>query len=461
MDTYDVAIIGAGPGGEAAARRANLRGAKTCLIEANKLGGTCLNVGCIPTKAMLHASELFWEINRADRLGISVGDLKLDPRAYMKRVSEVPAGIVKALDRRYETGEVRLLRGRGALTGPNTIEVKLNDGGTEQVQAKSIIIATGSVPLRPSIFPWESPRVMATDEAVTSETLPDSVIVVGGGVIGCEFATVYSELGILTTLIEMLERLCDPLDQDASKLVHRSLRGRKVNVLLRSEIVEMTADEGSVTAKTRDGRTVEAACALVAVGRKRNTENIGLETAGVQVTEGLITVDDRCRTNIPHIYAVGDVAETRQYAHLATRMGEVAADNAAGLETADDRSCVPIGVYTHPEAAAVGLSEAEANAQNPNAHSAAIEYRATGAAWAYDQTEGMVKITADGQNGKILGAIVVGYHATAVVEELAVAMKNGLSVAQLAETIHPHPTFAEGVLLAAQKWLAETEKAMK
>lgn len=455
MKTYEVVVIGGGPGGEAAAQRAHARGATTCLIEADKLGGACLNVGCIPTKAMLHAGELAWAMAGAAKLGISSAEVQIDGLAYMKRVADVTAGIVKALDRKYQSPGVELIRGRGRLTGPGAVLVDLNDGGQEELQAGSIIIATGSAPVRPATFPWDSPTVMTTDQAVTAETLPQSVLIVGGGIIGCEFATIYSELGIATTVVEMLDRLAEPLDEDASKLIQRSLRRRKVKVLLGSRIVEMTADQTGVLATTDGGQTIQAACALVAVGRKANIDDIGLAAAGVATADGIIPVDDHCRTNVANIYAIGDAAEKRQYAHLASRMGEVAADNATGLDSADDRSCVPAGVFTHPEVAALGLTEAEAKDQHPGARTAAVQYRATGVAWAYDQTEGLVKIIADGQSGRILGGLVVGYHATEVIAELTTAMRSGLTVGQIAETIHTHPTFAEGVLMAAQKWLSE------
>ena len=454
MKEYDVAIIGGGPGGDAAAGRAIARGLKTCLIEAVSLGGACLNVGCIPTKAMLYASDLFHHMRQAGQFGLNCPDPRVDGRAYMKRVHGVVAGLVKALDKKYQSPGVDLLRGTGRLAGPGTITVDLNAGGREEIRASSVIIATGSSPVRPGVFPWDIPTVMTTDQAVTADALPASVLIVGGGVIGCEFATVYSELGIPTTIVEMLDRLAAPLDEDASKLIHRSLRMRGAEVLLRSRIVQMSAGPDGVTARTEDGKTLQAACALVAVGRRPNVVGLGLEQAGVELTDGIIAVDDHCRTNVPGIYAVGDVAEKRQYAHLASRMGVVAAENAAGRDVADDRTCVPVGVFTHPEVATVGLGEAEARREHSDIRVASAQYRATGIALAYGRTDGMVKIIAEAGSGRAIGGLVVGYHAADVVQELAAAMRNSLTVTQLAATIHVHPTFSEGVLLAAENWLA-------
>jgi len=453
VDTYDIAIIGGGPGGEAAAQRAQMRGAKTCLIEQNSLGGTCLNVGCIPTKAMLCASDMLHSVQSARQCGIEVGPGQVNGQAYMKRVGEVVSNLVKALDRKYASGDVDLIRGRGRLGSADTIQVDLSEGGQREVQAKNIIIATGSTPAKPPVFPWDSPNVWTTDQAVTADDLPASILIIGGGVIGCEFATVYSELGIPTTVVEMLDRLAEPLDADASKLIQRSLRRRKVNVLVRTKITEMTAGPEGVKA-VADGKTLEASVALVAVGRKPNIDDLGLEDAGVQIQDGVIAVDERCRTNVANIYAIGDAAEAKQYAHLAARMGVVAVENAVGGGLTDDRSVVPVGVFTHPEVASVGLTEDQAVEANPAARAASFEYRATGVAWAYCRTDGLVKIIADSGSGQILGGLVVGYHAADVIQELAAAMRNKLTVAQTAETIHAHPTFCEAVQLAAEKWLA-------
>ena len=455
MKTYDVAVLGGGPGGGTAAQHANLRGARTCLIEAENLGGSCLKVGCIPTKAMLHASELFRQMDEASQFGLLCGKASVDGAALMKRVHDVVATIVKGLDGKYEANDIDLFRGRGRLTDQNSLEVELNDGGREEIHAQSIIIATGSSPIRPGVFPWDSPRIMTTDEAVVAEDLPESILIVGGGAIGCEFATIYSELGIPTTLLEMLDRLSANLDEDASKLIHRSLRRRKVDVHLNSRIVKMTAGEDGVAAEIENGQTLSAALGLVAVGRKANVEDIGVEAAGVEVENGIIAVDDHCRTNVPHIYAIGDVAESKQYAHLASRMGIVAAENATGGDIADDRLVVPVCQFTHPEIATAGFSEAQAKERYDNVRVASVQYQATGVGWAYGQREGLVKIVADAGTGRIYGGVVVGYRAADVLQELVLAMKQGLTVRQLYETMHTHPTFVEVVQFAAEEWITK------
>jgi len=441
---YDLAVLGGGPGGNAAALRAAVRGAKVCCIEAGNLGGTCLNVGCIPTKAMLHAGELHWWMTHSSEFGISAADVSIDATGFTARTRRVVDALRKGLEFLYDKRQVDIIPGRGRVTSPNTITVETPEGGVD-VQAKSVIIATGSRPARPDFVPWDSPRIMTTDEATTAETLPESIMVIGGGVIGCEFATIYSELGIATTVIEMLDSLVPGLDADIVRAINRSLAKRGAKIMTGAKIVSMAADDAGVTAELEDGQTVRSATALVAVGRVANIENIGMEQVGVATDDGIISVDDHCRTNVDGVYAVGDCAEQRHYAHLAGRMGAIAADNVTGHDAADPRDVVPAGIYTHPEVAAVGICEA-----GDNIAVSKFPYQASGLARAYGATEGLVKLASAVDSGRVLGGVVIGPHATDVVGEIAMAIRHGLTVADIAETIHAHPTFAEGVCEAAE-----------
>jgi len=452
VKTYDVAVLGGGPGGYVAALRAAARGASACCIEAGQLGGVCLNLGCIPTKAMLHASELFHHMGRAPEYGLDAGKLAVDGGAFMKRASDVAAGLRKGVESLLAARKVDVIRGRGILTAPDTIRVDAG-GKARDVKAKSIIIATGARPARPDFLPWKSKCLWTSDEATTANALPESVIVMGGGVIGCEFATVYSELGIPTTLVEMLDGLVPGLDADAAKAVTRGLKKRRVKIHTGTRVTGMKATRKGVTAELEGGKTVKAAVALIVVGRVPNVEDIGLDAVGVELDERIIKVDERCQTNVPGIYAIGDCATVLQYAHLASRMGIVAADNATGHETRDPRDVVPVVVYTHPEVASVGLTEAQARDTGKDIRVARFPYQASGMARAYGDPEGEVKLIAETDCGEILGATVIGRHAADVIQELALAIRNELTVEELAATIHPHPTFGEAVCEAAEAWL--------
>jgi dihydrolipoamide dehydrogenase len=448
----DVAILGGGPGGYAAALRAALRGASVCCIEKGLVGGTCLNLGCIPAKAMLHASGMAHELSEMASFGIHPGELSVDPAALMGRIAKVVGGLRKGVEGLLKARKVAVIRGRGRLAGPGCIEVD-TDRGPIRVEAGSVILATGASPIRPDFPPWDCGRIWTTDEATTADDLPESVIIVGGGVIGCEFATIYGELGIPTTVVEMLDHLAGSPDPDVSRAVTRSLTQRGVKVLTGSRVASVKWTGREVAAELADGSSCAAAGMLVCVGRKPDVQGLGLEALGVAMSEGVVAVDDRCRTSVDGLYAVGDVAENRQYAHLAVRMGVVAADNAAGVEARDDRTVVPAGVHTHPQVATVGLSEQQARAETDSVRVAKFPLAASGLAQAHGQTEGMTKIVACQETGRILGAVVIAPNATDLIAELALAMRAGLTVEQVAGTIHPHPTFSETIHEAAESWL--------
>jgi len=452
VKSYDVAVLGGGPGGYVAALRAVRRGAKTCCIEMAKVGGVCLNVGCIPTKAMLHASEVYRHIQRAGEYGFEAGKAAVDGPAFMQRVVGVAEDLRQAVEVLLRKRKIDVIRGRGRLTGPRTLAVQTADGD-EEISAGAVILATGSRPARPGFAPWDSGRVWTTDEATTAGDLPESVIIVGGGVIGCEFATVYGELGIRTTVVEMLDRLLPTLDRDASNAVTESLKERGVDVRTGAKIVNMKATKKTVSADLEGGETIKASRALVAVGRVPNVEDLGLEAAGVELQGRIIRVDDACRTSADGVYAVGDCAAALQYAHLASRMGTIAADNATGHAVREPAPVVPQVVYTHPEIAMVGLTEAEARATDRDIRVARFPMASIGMARAYGDLAGEVKLIADKAHGEILGAAVIGQHASDVIEELTVALRNELTVEELAHTIHPHPTFVEAVHEAAELWL--------
>jgi len=451
-DLYDVAILGAGPGGMSAAMQVARRGGTACVIESGPAGGTCLNVGCMPTKAMLAASGLCRQIGSCDRFGLSSSPPTIDPKAFMQRVGAVVATLREKANKALTSNkQITLVRGRGRLVDATTLTVRTDDGEV-RVSARSVIIASGSRPTRPDFLPWESECVITSDEATTAADLPESVLIVGGGVIGCEFATVYSELGVKTYVVEMLDRLLPELDTEASAAVSTSLGDRGVEVLTGRRVASVAPDDDGASVELDDGRTIQIHRVLVAVGRQANIADIGLEEIGVEIADGVITVDARCRTNIENIYAVGDAAEARQYAHLADRMGVVAADNAMGVELTDDRTVVPVGAYTHPEIASVGLNLARAKEQFGSARVFRYSYKNSSMAMVCGQTEGQVKLIADAESGAIYGALWIGSRATDMIAEIALAMRNGLTLEHIHRTIHPHPTFQEAASAIAAAW---------
>ena len=462
---YDLVTIGGGPGGGAAARQVARRGGRACIVEASRLGGVCLNVGCIPTKAMLAASDLAWRMRSAGKFGIVPVEPKVNGPAFMRRVGAVVAELAGRAEAAVQAGkQIDLVRGRGRLVDAHTVAVDTPEG-QRHISGRAVVIATGSSASRPGFLPWDSQCLMTTDEAVTASDLPASVIVMGGGVIGCEMATVYCELGIPTTVIEMLPGLLPGMDEEAGQAATASLTERGAAIITGRKVLEMSdAGDGDgacmsgrqVVAKLDDGTEVRAAAALVAVGRKPNVDGLGLEQVGIRIAGGIIPVDDRCRTNVEGVYAIGDVAERRQYAHLADRMGVVAAENVMGIDLIDDRTVVPVGAYTHPEAASVGLTLAEAKQKHASARVFRHSYAHSGMALASGETHGQVKIVADADSGRIYGALWIGPHAIDMIQELALAMRHGLTMAQLYHTIHAHPTFQEGAMLAAEGWVAQS-----
>jgi dihydrolipoamide dehydrogenase len=380
------------------------------------------------------------------------GEPTVDFAALMGRTRKVVGGLVKGVGMLLKARKVDVVHGWGTLTGPKSIAVKTDDG-EQTVEAENIIIATGSAPVELPFAPFDGKRIISTDDATKAEELPKSILVVGGGVIGVEFATVYSELGVEVIVLEMLPRLVPPLDEDAAKEIFKSLKKRRVRIKTGTKITALKADGDGVVAEIEGGDPVKADVALVAVGRRPVTKGFGLDAVGIEMDGRIIEVDEKCQTSVPGIYAIGDCAAALQYAHVASRMGIVAADNATGHDAHDRLDVVPAGVYTHPEVAGVGMTEQQAQDAGRAVKVSRFPYQASGMAQAYGETAGMVKIIADEETGEILGALIIGQHATDAIHEITLAMRNELTVEEIAETIHAHPTFSEAVGEAAEGWL--------
>lgn len=444
-------VIGGGPGGYVAAIRAAQLGADVTVVEKSKLGGTCLNLGCIPTKALLASSEVCHVINNAAQYGIEIsGEVKVNFQKIMERKDNIVANLNKGIAFLFKKNGVNLLNGCGDIVDAHTVKVKKDDGSEEKITADVIIIATGSVPVKIPIFPFDGETVITSDEALNLKELPKSMLIVGGGVIGVEFATFYRRLGTEVTIVEMMPHALPPEDADTGKLLERSLKKEKIKLLTDIKIEETFIEDGLAKAKLSDGKVLSAEKMLVAIGRAPNIADLNLEQLGIKIDRRAIVVDDYLETAVPGIYAIGDAIGGIMLAHKASYEGILAVENALLAEKKKrDYLVVPRCVFTDPEVAGVGLTEKEAAAKNIEYKTVAFPFRGLGKAQAIGKYEGHVKLIISPGDDKLLGAAIIGAHATDLIHELALAVKCGITVAEVGETIHAHPTLAEAIMEAA------------
>src|SRR5947209_1252392 len=451
---YDVAVIGSGPGGYVAAIRAAQLGARTAIVEKQYLGGTCLNVGCIPSKAMLHIAEVMQSVASMGELGI---ELPQPPKFDMSKAVAFTASVVKrmtgGIGALMKGNQIDVFDGLGSVDASRTVTVTKSesaksDGPPQQFSADKIILATGSVPFVPPFPGVDGRNVINSDTCWHLPKLPDGIICVGGGVIGVELACMFNGLGTQVTIVEMLPTILAPVDDEVRTLLVRSLSKHGITIATNAR-VESVADEGNlkkVTASTPQGeKSFTGEYVLMAVSRRANTSGLEqLMEQGLENDRGRVRVNEKMETNLPGIYAIGDLVHGAGLAHVASMEGEVASDNAMGHETRMDYSVIPNPIYTFPEVAYVGLTEAQAKEQYPDARVERFPWTAIGKAVAIDQTEGFTKVII-GKYDEILGAHIIGPDATNLISEYSVAMRGELTTAEIIETIHPHPTLSEGL----------------
>jgi dihydrolipoamide dehydrogenase len=441
----DVAVLGGGPGGYTAAIRAAQLGAKVACIEQEpELGGTCLRVGCIPTKAWVQTAFSIKEAEETfGKLGVNVGEPQLD----FGKANEWKAAVVKQMTSGvaslFKANGVEWVKGRGRFKDANTIAV---DGG-EDVTFKSAIVATGSFPLRPPIDGLDHERCVDSTGLLAQTEVPRRLVVLGGGIIGCEFASIFRRFGSEVTIIEMLPRLIPQEDEDAAKELAKQFGKRGIALELGKQCTKVDGSGGGVTVHYGDGETVEADLMLVAVGRGPTVENLGLENVGIEFDRRKgIAADEHRRTTVPHIYAVGDCAGYWQLAHTAFREGEVAAENALGHDAVVDNRGVPRPIYTDPEIAAVGLTEAEAREQyGDDVAVGQFPWVANARAVMQNETTGWVKSIHETRYGELLGLVMVGPHVTDMIEVGVVALDAESTVETVADGMAPHPTLSEAI----------------
>lgn len=449
MAQYDIAIIGCGPGGGDAAVRAAQLGAKVCVIEKRDFGGTCVNRGCIPTKTILKSAHLFHEIKRAGEFGINVSEPSFDFAKIMERKAEVVKNLSGGVEALLSNYNVPTIKGEGRIVKPGLVEVKKN-GSVEQIETRNIIVATGSEPGYIPIFREEAGNVINSDGVLASTKLPKSVIIIGGGVIGCEIGCMYNAFGVDVTIVEILPFILSTEDGQVARYMQGILSRRGIQIFAKVKITDAFDNGQEVTVSLESGQTLKAEKAVLCVGRKRNSANLGLEELGVDVQRGRIMVNDRQETNVKGIYSIGDVSAPIQLAHAATAEGMVAVANCMGQDKKMNHDVIPSGIYTWPEIGSVGLRGEKARELGLRPKIGRFMFAASGKANAVGETEGFVKILADPESEKILGVHIISDRATDLIHEAVVAIQNGLTAKELGEVIHSHPTMSEAIMEAAE-----------
>ncbi len=456
-------IIGAGPGGYVAALKAARLGAQVTVIEDSEVGGTCLNWGCIPTKSLVASVEVLQKARRLEEYGIDVqGPIHPNLSRIMERKDKIVATNVRGIRALFKSWGIMLVEGRGTLLSPERVEVRKKDGPAEIIETDKVIIATGSRPALLPMFPLDGERILSSDHAVAIKSVPTSLIILGAGVIGCEFACIFRELGTEITMVEMMPGAISTEDQEISALLEREFKKKKIKLILSVKVNRVEVAGNGVNVSLDSGEELFAEKLLVSIGRELNTENIGLEALGIRKgPRGEILVNDRMETNIGGIYAVGDVTGGRLLAHVASREGIVAAYNACGVDKKMDYSVVPAGIFTSPEIGSVGLTEQQAAKNGIDVKIGRFQFRMLGKAHALGEVTGMVKVLAGADTGKVLGVHIIGPHASDLVHEGALALQAGLTAEAVAEMIHSHPTLSEGIMEAAADVSGEAIHAMK
>jgi dihydrolipoamide dehydrogenase len=455
---YDVVLIGGGPGGYVAAIRAAQLGLHVALVEKEALGGVCLNWGCIPTKALLRNAEVITLLDQGKEFGFSLSGVEVDYGAAVERSRKVSERHVKGVDVLLRKNQVQVFEGTGTLKSPQAVEVMLNQGGTTTLQARSIIIATGGQARAVPGIPLDGERVMTYREAVVLKELPSSIVIVGAGPIGMEFAHVWQAYGVEVTVVEMLPRILPLEDEEVSKVVERAFRRRKVKMLTGTRVdgLDVADKKVQVRVTNEDGEQVlEAERALIAIGVQPNSANLGLEELGIQTEKEYITIDDQMQTSVPGIYAIGDVTGKLALAHVAQAQGIVAVEAIAQTETGAlhgrglDYEAMPRCTYCQPQVASLGITEEEARKRGHQVEVGRFPFLANGKATGMGEREGFVKIVADSVSGEILGGHLVGPEVTELLPELVLARTWELTPDEVAQSVHAHPTLSEAVMEAA------------
>jgi len=453
MIEADITVIGGGPGGYVCAIRAGQLGLKTVLVEADKLGGECLNYGCIPSKSLISVAKLFDKVKEAEKYGLKATGVEVDFQQMQKWKTEVVSRLVSGVESLLRGNHVTVLKGMAEVKSQDKILVTTGTG-KEEIATKNLVLATGT---RTSTLPGleiDGDLVIGSKEGLELPTAPDRLLIVGGGAVGLEFASMYQKLGSKVTVVEIMDQLMPGSDPEVVRVVQKKLESRGAKVHLKSKVLSISknASDARVEIETPEGRIETTADrVLVSVGRKPRTEGLGLEELGVQTdTRGFITTDNRMQTNVKGVYAIGDVKGPPLLAHKASKEGVVAAECIAGLPSAADWKVVPDAVFCDPEVANVGLTEADAIKAGYNVKRNRFQFAALGRALSAGETEGFVKIVDNADDGLVLEVQIDGAHASNLISVVALAIEMGATVDDIALTIHPHPTLPEAIMEASE-----------
>jgi len=455
-----IAILGAGPGGYVAAIRAAQLGARVTVVERQALGGVCLNWGCIPSKTLLSVIELGDKLKKADEFGLVLSaPARYDLPRMIARKNRVVAGLVKGIATLFKTWNIEVVEGRGEILDAKTLMVTGPNGAHRKVEAEAIIIATGSSWPHIAQFPIDGTQIITSKEALDLEVVPGRMVILGGGVEGCECATLLSGLGTAITLVELQSRVLPLEDEEVSMLMARELKKRSVDVTPGTTITNVERVSNGLAIRLADDTVVEADVLLISIGRGFHSQGIGLDRVGVALgRRGEVLVNERMETTVAGVYAIGDVVGKAMLAHVASAQGKVAVENILGHPTQINYEVVPAGIFTLPEVGRVGLTEqqarerAQAAGQHPDQSVTVgrFRYAGLGKAHAVGDTIGLFKVIADADTDKILGVHIVGAHAADLVHEAALAMQVGATATQVAGMIHAHPTLSEGLVEAVE-----------
>ncbi|MEL1134243.1 dihydrolipoyl dehydrogenase [Desulfitobacterium sp. THU1] len=450
MERYQVGILGGGPGGYVCALRAAQLGLSVILIEEGRLGGTCLNKGCIPTKTLVKSAELWRELKHAEEFGITIQGAGFDFSRIMARKDQVVNTLVGGIEQLIKAKKINVVKAWGEVKEAGYLEVH-SETGADRIQVDNLVLATGSLPASIPIPGVELPGVVTSEEILEQKTLPDSLVIIGGGVIGLEFASIYHELGVQVSVIEMLPTLLPMIDEEIPKRLTPLLKKSGIQIFTKTSVREISARNGGLIVRVEDAKGLKelpAQQVLLATGRKPNLRGVHAETLGLELERGAIKINGQMQTSVPRVYAIGDVVGGTMLAHVASMQGMIAAEHIAGRQVTMEGRAIPSAIFTYPEIAAVGETEQALKASGKAYKVSKFPFSANGKALALGEVMGLVKLLAN-EEGVVLGASIMGPQASSLIQECVLAVEKGLSAEDLAQTIHAHPTLPEAIMEAA------------